>query len=259
MFRSAPDVLRYLLGTVLLIGIAGCRSDAVGPSPGTDEEEDPAPGWEAPPDPGRMAWSRVPNDSVFEVCRLDPDLLNAVTLPSNGSFAIVRYGRLCHVSGVDGSHGPATGQLWSTTKTLGAVLTGAVMYSTRHLPETDEPGTGRFGEFDRMDSWIDLKAIPPTASINPDARVAHVLAMVGYSQDLEHGKKQHRYDTTGSREIANWCRSSTMFSLRVADYSEATRQMRRTPFLPDWGWNTLHGRHSDSAIPGPARFSTWLV
>ena len=43
------------------------------------------------------------------------------------SFAVVRYGRLCFVSGENASDGPGVSHLFSATKTLGAILTGAVM------------------------------------------------------------------------------------------------------------------------------------
>lgn len=52
-----------------------------------------------------------------------------------------------------------------------------------------------------MDRWINLTNLPARAQINPEATVAHVLAMVGYSEDLSHGAKRHRYDASGAREI----------------------------------------------------------
>jgi len=153
------------------------------------------------PDPGVGPWTPVPRALVEDICRLDPELLQSVNMPTGASFAVVRYGRLCWVSGEGGSDGPRGGAAWSATKTLGAVLVGAVMHGTRSLPASDAFATGRFGEFDRMDAWINLGALPPGAQIHPDATVAHVLAMVGYSQNLAHGQKSHLYDTTGSREI----------------------------------------------------------
>ena len=117
------------------------------------------------------------------------------------SFAVVRYGRLCFVSGENGSDGPGVSHVFSATKTLGALLTGSVMYQTRNLPQSSSPMTGPLREFDRMDKWLDLTNLPPRAEINPDATVAHVLAMVGYSEDLSYGQKNHQYDGDGSREI----------------------------------------------------------
>ncbi len=152
-------------------------------------------------DPGRGPWELVGNDRMAEVCRLDPALLQQVTMRQDQSFAIVRYGRLCFVSGPNGSDGPGVSHLFSATKTLGALLTGAVMYQTRDLSPSSSPMSGPLAEYDRMDKWLDLTALPARAQINPDAKVAHVLAMVGYSEDLSYGQKTHQYDGNGSREI----------------------------------------------------------
>jgi hypothetical protein len=76
-----------------------------------------------------------------------------------------------------------------------------VMYETRDLPESSERLKGPLRESDRMDKWLDLTTLPEGADVHPDARVAHVLAMVGYSDDLSHGQKDHRYDGNGEREI----------------------------------------------------------
>ncbi len=152
-------------------------------------------------DPGTGPWAQVAEEQVKDVCRLDPELLQQATMRQDRSFAIVRYGRLCFVSGENASDGPGVSHLFSATKTLGALLTGAVIYQTRNLSESSAPMTGPLGEFDRMDKWLDLTMLPPRAQINPDATVAHVLAMVGYREDLSFGQKQHRYDADGSREI----------------------------------------------------------
>ena len=61
--------------------------------------------------------------------------------------------------------------------------------------------TGPLLEWDRMDKWLDLTALPQRAQINPDATVAHVLAMVGYSVALSYGQKTPRYDGHGRREL----------------------------------------------------------
>lgn len=201
--------LRLLL--ILLLALApACSSDLVAPDevdpPGLDDPDpsDPPvdPCATVPcPDPGTGPWAPVPVALVEDVCRLDPELLQSVNVPAGASFAVVRYGRLCWVSGNGGSDGPVVGAAWSATKTLGAVLTGAVLYATRSLPASSAFATGRLGEFDRMDDWIDLNTLPADAQIHPDATVAHVLAMVGYSQNLAHGQKTHQYDAAGSREI----------------------------------------------------------
>ncbi len=152
-------------------------------------------------DPGTGPWALVGEEQVEDVCRLDPELLQQVTMRQDMSFAIVRFGRLCFVSGDRASDGPDVSHLFSATKTLGALLTGAVIYQTRDLRQSSSPMTGPLTEFDRMDKWLDLTMLPPRAQINPDATVAHVLAMVGYREDLSFGQKQHRYDADGSREI----------------------------------------------------------
>ena len=152
-------------------------------------------------DPGTGPWELVGADRMAEVCRLDPALLQQVTMRQDQSFAIVRYGRLCFVSGENASDGPGVSHLFSATKTVGALLTGSVMYQTRNLPQSSSPMSGPLREFDRMDQWLDLTMLPPRAVINKDATVAHVLAMVGYSEDLSYGQKTHQYDGNGSREI----------------------------------------------------------
>ncbi len=153
-------------------------------------------------DPGTGPWARVATDQVEDVCRLDPELLQQIVMRQDQSIAIVRFGRLCFVSGDRASDdGPDVSHLFSATKTVGALLTGAVMYQTRDLPQSSSPMRGPLTELDRMDKWIDLTTLPPRAQINADATVAHVLAMVGYREDLSYGQKRHRYDADGSREI----------------------------------------------------------
>ena len=152
-------------------------------------------------DPGTGPWTPVAADQLEDICRLDPELLQQVTMRQDMSFAVVRYGRLCFVSGENGSDGPGVSHVFSATKTLGALLTGSVMYQTRNLPQSSSPLTGPLTEFDRMDKWLNLTALPPRAVINKDATVAHVLAMVGYSEDLSYGQKSHQYDGSGGREI----------------------------------------------------------
>ena len=152
-------------------------------------------------DPGRGPWELVGANRMAEVCRLDPQLLQQVRMRQDQSFAVVRYGRLCFVSGENASDGPGVSHLFSATKTLGAILTGAVMYQTRNLEPSSVPMTGPLLEWDRMDKWLDLTTLPSRGRVNPDATVAHVLGMVGYSDDLSFGQKRHQYDADGSREI----------------------------------------------------------
>ena len=152
-------------------------------------------------DPGTGPWDLIAEAQVQDVCRLDPELLQQVVMRQDQSFAIVRYGRLCFVSGENASDGPGVSHLFSATKTLGALLTGAVMYQTRDLPQSSASMGGPLLQWDRMDKWLDLTALPSRGRVNPDATVAHVLGMVGYSDDLSFGQKRHRYDADGSREI----------------------------------------------------------
>jgi hypothetical protein len=152
-------------------------------------------------DPGTGPWDLVAGAQVQDVCRLDPELLQQVVMRQDQSFAIVRYGRLCFVSGENASDGPGVSHLFSATKTLGALLTGAVMYQTRDLPQSSAPMRGPLLQWDRMDKWLDLTTLPSRGRVNPDATVAHVLGMVGYSDDLSFGQKRHQYDADGSREI----------------------------------------------------------
>ena len=152
-------------------------------------------------DPGTGPWDLIAEAQVQDVCRLDPELLQQVVMRQDQSFAIVRYGRLCFVSGENASDGPGVSHLFSATKTLGALLTGAVMYQTRDLPQSSASMGGPLLQWDRMDKWLDLTTLPSRGRVNPDATVAHVLGMVGYSDDLSFGQKRHRYDADGSREI----------------------------------------------------------
>jgi CubicO group peptidase (beta-lactamase class C family) len=152
-------------------------------------------------DPGTGPWVQVADEQVQDVCKLDLESLEQVTMRQDQSFAVVRYGRLCFVSGENASDGPGVSHLFSATKTLGALMTGAVMYQTRNLQESGAPMTGPLLEWDRMDKWLDLTMLPRRTRINPDATVAHVLGMVGYSDDLSFGQKRHQYDADGSREI----------------------------------------------------------
>jgi CubicO group peptidase (beta-lactamase class C family) len=152
-------------------------------------------------DPGTGPWEPVAATEVLDVCGLDPELLDAAAVPEGASFAVVRHGRLCYVSGENGSDGPVITHIFSVTKTLGAVMTGMVMYETRDIPASDTPMMGPLTEWDRMDHWIDFASLPESRDIHPDATVAHVLAMEAYNDSLAHGDKAHQYDAAGQREI----------------------------------------------------------
>jgi hypothetical protein len=88
----------------------------------------------------------------------------------------------------------APAEAWSTTKTLGALVTGMVAWQTRALASTGRK-TGSFSDADRADHWLDA------FSYNPEARVAHVLAMVAHNPSLALGQKPMAYDTIGTTQI----------------------------------------------------------
>lgn len=190
MIRSSA---RTLVVAVLALAAVPASAPVLGAAPPLQAQ--------AAMDPGTGPWELVDEESVRDECRLDYDLLLDAMIPADAAFAVVRYGRLCFLSGPEAQDGPGVTALWSATKTLGALMTGHVMYQTRALSESDAPMTGPFREFHRIDRWIDPAALPEEADIHPDARVAHVLAMVGYSDDLSYGQKTHDYDANGEREI----------------------------------------------------------
>lgn len=144
-------------------------------------------------DPGTSPWVVVPESEVRDVCKLDPDALAAAGTALNKPWAIVRYGRLCYEHYPLGNPTPAA-EAWSTTKTLGAVVTGIVAYQTRMLENTG-PKTGPLSDTDRVDHWID------SFSFNRDATIAHVLGMVAHNSNLSFGSKAMDYDTIGTTQI----------------------------------------------------------
>lgn len=147
----------------------------------------------APPlvDPGTEAWVPVPEGEVLEKCRLDPQKLAEADAIIDVPWAIVRYGLLCHEHK---SAGMKAAEAWSTTKTLGATVAGMVAYRSKGLTKTG-PKTGPFTDEDRVDYWLD------SFSYNPEAHVAHVMAMVAHNDDLSLGEKTMEYDTVGTTQI----------------------------------------------------------
>lgn len=143
-------------------------------------------------DPGTAEWELVPRADVATRCGLDPALLDAADAEINDAYAIVRYGLLCHEYY---PHGPdKREEVFSTTKTLGALATGVVAYQTRDLPSTGRK-TGPLRAEDRVDHWLD------EFSFNPDALVANVLAMNAHNPDLTFDHREHQYDTFGTVQI----------------------------------------------------------
>jgi len=137
----------------------------------------------------------VPAEQVADRCGLDPTLLAEADAVVNQAYAVIRYGQLCHeyYPGGDASS-DAPSEVFSTTKTLGALVTGIAAYETRDLPR-DGRKTGPLSDEDRVDHWLD------EFTFNPDAQVAHVLGMVAQNADLSFGHKKHQYDTVGAVQI----------------------------------------------------------
>lgn len=149
-------------------------------------------------DPGNEPWVPVPRDQVQQVCGLDPDLLDEADAAVARRYGIVRHGRLCHEYYPGSDSEETTLLVFSATKTLGAATVGIAIEQSQHL-EASGRKTGPLGEFQRVDHWFDLSG--SLFNIHPDATLAHVMAMVGYSRDLSFGSKLHSYDAVGTREI----------------------------------------------------------
>jgi hypothetical protein len=162
-------------------GMAGGAAGSAGsPTPGTTYD------WH---DPGTSPWMLVPSDQVAEKCKMDPAMLMAANSMIGTSFAVVRYGELCHESGSDSST-----EIWSATKTFGALMTGMANWETRDIPNSG-PGTGRLSDLDRAADWLG------SVSYNADAQLAHVLSMVGHDANLDYPNRTYSYDTVGAVQI----------------------------------------------------------
>lgn len=171
---------------------AGADQDA-GDAGNADDARAP----EVPWDPGPLPWERVPEHQVLETCRLDPAALAAADAALNTPWAVIRYGKLCHQFKAEGM---APRNAWSVTKTLGALVMGMVAYETRALPKP-------LSDEDRVDHWLD------TFSYNPEARIAHVLAMIAHNESLAYGERTMEYDTFGTVQIDSL---STIMNLALA-------------------------------------------
>jgi hypothetical protein len=84
--------------------------------------------------------------------------------------------------------------VFSATKTLGGVVTGVAAYQTRDLVRSGRK-TGPLTDEDRVDHWLD------EFSFNPDAQIAHVLAMIAHNPDLSVGARRDAYDIDGNVQI----------------------------------------------------------
>ncbi|HEY8515388.1 MAG TPA: hypothetical protein VIS07_07735 [Candidatus Binatia bacterium] len=189
MLASRPSLLfACLTALALAVGAPGC-SDAPGSAPSGDLLY-PTSG-----DPGAAEWQPVPPERVAEDCRLDPTILAEADARLGVPWAVVRYGRLCHEFYPEGpQQAEEITEIFSTTKTLGAVVTGIVAWQTRDLPRTGRK-TGPLTAEDRVDHWLD------EFDFNPDARIGHVLGMVAHNDDLSFGAKRFQYDWDGSVQI----------------------------------------------------------
>jgi hypothetical protein len=151
----------------------------------------PPPGDHAYLDPGKADWVKVAEADVPTVCKLDVAKLKAAESAATYPWMIVRYGKYCWGHNAD-TFNPA--EAYSTTKTLGALVTGMASYQTRMIAKSG-PMTGQLTDEDPVTQWI------ANPSYNKMAKVAHVLAMVAHDTDLSYGKKTFAYDTVGTTEI----------------------------------------------------------
>src|SRR3954462_7605714 len=139
-------------------------------------------------DPGTADWQQVPRDRMVAECGMDPDILDAAAAKfEHPPFVVIRHGKLCWEGGFPGGSTEKY-QVYSVTKTFGAMLFGMIASRSTKLSDTDP-----------VSEWI-----PPSelGKINPKAKLAHVLAMTSTSADLRPGHKDAwSYDTFGDREI----------------------------------------------------------
>jgi hypothetical protein len=175
---GAPGSAGAAAGTA---GDAAGSAGAAGDSAGT-----PMPMFE---DPGTAPWVVVPPGDLAAKCGMDSAMLSAADAKIGASYAVVRYGKLCHEAGAD-----SAAEVYSATKTLGAVVTGIASYETRDFKDTG-PMTGHLSDLDRADHWL------ASVTYNKDAKLAHVLSMIAQNPDLSYGNRPYSYDTVGSVEI----------------------------------------------------------
>jgi hypothetical protein len=186
-FIPPPALLRLFVVPSFALVLAACGG-------GSSKGDGPS-GYPTTGDPGTAEWEPVPEAQVASECGLDPDLLATADAEIGRSWAVVRYGKLCH------EHYPAgetqideRTEVFSATKTLGGVVTGVAAYQTRDLPQSGRK-TGPIRDDDRVDHWLD------EFSFHPDAQIAHVLAMIAHNQDLTPGERTYAYDIDGRVQI----------------------------------------------------------
>src|SRR5687767_9694955 len=77
-------------------------------------------------DPGTADWQQVPRDRMVAECGMDPDVLDAALSKfEHTPFVAIRNGKLCWEGGWPGGS-TETYQVYSVTKTFGAMLFGMV-------------------------------------------------------------------------------------------------------------------------------------
>ncbi|MEY4564458.1 MAG: hypothetical protein RLZZ618_3735 [Pseudomonadota bacterium] len=154
----------------------------------------PPPPPSAATDPGTGPWTLVSAANVAAECKLDPALLREANSKLGLSWAVVRYGKLCHEYYPSGRD--SASQVYSTTKTMGALTVGALIHQTKNIPVTSTRKRGPLGEFQRVDHWID------SISFQQASVTAHVLGMVSAeSPNLNYPNREWKYDTVGSEAI----------------------------------------------------------
>jgi CubicO group peptidase (beta-lactamase class C family) len=151
----------------------------------TGVSSDPARAFAA--EPSTLLAEPVARDQVADVCGLDPDrMVAADLLLAPNPYVVLRYGHLCWQGGHPVGHVEPL-PVFSVTKTFGAILVGAVA-ARSSLDDTT-----------RLTDWLDEDEL---GAVNPDATVAHVLAMTATDPDLSAGNRERwTYDTFGDREI----------------------------------------------------------
>jgi len=155
-------------------------------------------------DPGTGPFVLVPDDQVADECGLDPDLLKQADKVIDDDYIVVRYGKLCHQYLTGKTDRPT--DAYSATKTLGVVVTGVASYETRDIPRTGRK-TGQLLDTDRADHWLDSIGFNDGFTrkykygYNPDALLAHVMAMVAHNKTLDDGNMNFLYDVIGTMQI----------------------------------------------------------
>jgi CubicO group peptidase (beta-lactamase class C family) len=187
MLQYGRNIPASILATALVLCLTvlhGCSDSSDSVTSGAQD-----PNLSVYNDPGSDPWVRIQSDALIEECGLDPDILATVDETAPYSYAIIRYGKLCHEFYHPDKPGrDEIARNASATKTLAATVFGRAVTMSADLPRP-------LSDMDRMDKWIS------DITFNQDALVAHVLAMVGFNESLAWGQRKFVYDADGSREI----------------------------------------------------------